>query len=227
MSEKNNIIAISKSFESEMIERDKRSKKLAWVIAVSGVMVGMLGLVAVITMLPLKQTTVDLYTVDNTTGRVEKITTVNNMDMAENEVMNKYFASLYVKTRERYNYFSLQNDYEKTQVYGTDDVNKDYLKLFSSDNAPDVIYQKANTVVYIHVISNTISAATQPDNLSTIRFKKTIRKVRDGTMTIEYWVARTTFRYLPHKELTEEQRENNPLGFTVTSYQLDKEMRGE
>ncbi|CNI37532.1 TriG protein [Yersinia thracica] len=210
-----------------MLTRDARDKKVGFFIGGVGLLIGVLGLTAVLLLLPLKHTELELYTVDNTTGRVEKVTHVKEEDVFSQVAMAKAFAANYVKLRESYNYFSLQRDYDTVPLFGSDEVNADYLAFFNSKNSPDTVYQKAAYVVEVEIISNVVSEATAPDKLAQIRFKKTTRRVADGSKKIEFWNARVTFRYVPDKALTEAQREANPLGFTVTSYQRDKEIRGE
>ncbi|BET64941.1 virB8 family protein [Yersinia pseudotuberculosis] len=227
MSKTKQLINASKTFEEKLLTRDARDKKVGFFIGGTGLLMGVFGIVAVIMLLPLKETELELYTVDNTTGRVEKITHVKQQDISSQEALAKSLAANYVKSRERYNYFSLQRDYDTVQLFGTDEVNAEYMAIYNSKNSPDVVYQKAAYVVDIDIISNVISSATLPDYLAQIRFKKTTRRVLDGNTKVEYWNARFTYRYVPDKALTEEQREANPLGFTVTSYQRDKEIRGE
>lgn len=68
------LIAESRTFEQQMIERDKRATKAGFVVGGMGLLIAVLALVAVVVMLPLKQTDVELYTLDNHTGRVEHVT---------------------------------------------------------------------------------------------------------------------------------------------------------
>jgi type IV secretion system protein VirB8 len=227
MSETRRIINASKTFEEKLLTRDARDKKVAFLIGGTGLLTGVLGLTTVLLLLPLKTTELELYTVDNTTGRVEKMTRVTEENMSSQVALAKAFAASYVKLRENYNYFSLQNDYETVPLFGTDEVNEAYLAFFESKDAPDTVYQNAAHVVSSEIIASVVSDATDPDKLAQIRFKKTIRRVADGSTRVEFWNARVTFRYLPDRALTEAQREANPLGFTVTSWQCDKEIRKE
>lgn len=56
------LIAESRTFEQQMIERDKRATKAGFVVGGMGLLIAVLALVAVVVMLPLKQTDVELYT---------------------------------------------------------------------------------------------------------------------------------------------------------------------
>ncbi|HAO8262964.1 TPA: type IV secretion system protein, partial [Escherichia coli] len=101
------------------------------------------------------------------------------------------------------------------------------LRLYNSDMAPDKIYHNNGSYVAVEVISNIISDATAPDKLASVRFKKTTRNFTTGQVSVSYWTARVTYRFEPEKSVKSSSRELNPLGFTVTSYQTDREVRGE
>lgn len=219
-------VPLAQRFEFLVEQQQRRSKRLAWGLASVATLVAVLCAGALMVALPLKQTDLAVVTVDNTTGRAEVITTVKDSALDSAEVLDKYFASLYLRLREQYNYLSLQHDYFQVQEFGVAAVNNDYLALYNGDDAPDVRYRNGENVVDITVISNQISPATSPDKLASIRFKRTQRNLRTGAIAESYAVARLTFRFVPKKKLTEAMRETNPLGFTVTSYQVDEELRG-
>lgn len=225
MSEKK-LIAESKNFEQTGIEREKRIAKASLTVGAAGLFIGGLSIIALIIMLPLKKTDVELYTVDNQTGRVEHVTTVSKTSLTAQEAVERASVARYIRMRESYNYFELQSNYDQVQLYGTPDVNNAYLAWYAGAEAPDAVYQKAAYVAKVDIISNVISDATSPDRLATIRFKKTIRKISDNSLKTEYWDVRMTFHFEPNREMKASEREANELGFTVTSYQRDKEIRG-
>lgn len=83
------LIAESRTFEQQMIDRDKRATKAGFVVGGVGLLIAVLALVAVVVMLPLKQTDVDLYTVDNHTGRVEHVTRTSKNQPDRNRSLSK------------------------------------------------------------------------------------------------------------------------------------------
>ncbi|AOR66038.1 virB8 family protein [Pectobacterium wasabiae] len=227
MSETENIIASSRAFESVLLEKDEREKKMAWRIAVIGFALAAMAITALIILLPLKTTEIELWSVDKQTGRYEYMTRIKEQSISTEKALAQALAAHYVRLREGYNYFALQRDYDDVQLFNSDSVNRDYLDGFNSNQAPDVIFNKAEYVVSIDIISNVHATATAPDHLATLRIKRTIRRIVDNSVKTEVWNIRLTYRYLPRKQLTDSQREVNPLGFIVTSYQRDKELRGE
>ena len=227
MSETENIIASSRAFESVLLEKDEREKKMAWRIAAIGFAFTAMAITALIILLPLKNTEIELWSVDKQTGRYEYMTRIKEKNIFTEKALAQALAAHYVRLREGYNYFALQRDYDDVQLFNSDSVNRDYLDGFNSNQAPDVIFNKAEYVVSIDIISNVHATATAPDHLATLRIKRTIRRIVDNSVKTDVWNIRLTYRYLLRKQLTDSQREVNPLGFIVTSYQRDKELRGE
>ncbi|AYA14622.1 MULTISPECIES: type IV secretion system protein [Enterobacteriaceae] len=220
------LIAESRTFEQQMIDRDKRATKAGFVVGGVGLLIAVLALIAVVVMLPLKQTDVELYAVDNHTGRVDHVTRASKTSLTAEEAYQKAMAANYVKIRERYVYPSLQDDYETVQMYNSPEVNNDYLALYAGKNAPDKVYNNRANTVKIDILSSQITDGTAPDKVATIRYKKTIRRLVDNQTRYEYWDARFTFHSDPNKEMSDEEREVNYFGFTVTSWQTDREIRG-
>ncbi|HFN0791102.1 TPA: type IV secretion system protein [Klebsiella variicola subsp. variicola] len=220
------LIAESRSFEQREIERDKRAAKAGFVVGGAGLLIAVLAVAAILVMLPLKETTVELVTVDNHTGRTQHITRASKTSITAEEAYQKAMAVNYVKIRERYVYPSLQDDYETVQMYNSPEVNNDYLALYAGKNAPDKVYNNGANTVKIDILSSQITDGTAPDKVATIRYKKTIRRLVDNQTRYEYWDARFTFHSDPNKEMSDEEREVNYFGFTVTSWQTDREIRG-
>lgn len=227
MSETANLITSSRTFESALLEKDAREIKLAWLMAAVGIVLALMAITALIVLMPLKNTEIELWSVDSQTGRYEYMTRIREQNISTEEALAHSLAAHYVKLREGYNYFALQRDYDDVQLFNGDGVNHDYLDTFSSNQAPDVLFNKAEYVAFIDIISNVHVSATAPDHLATLRIKRTVRRIADNSVNTEIWNIRLTYRYLPRKELTESQREVNPMGFIVTSYQRDKELRSE
>lgn len=220
------LIAESRSFEQREIERDKRAAKAGFVVGGAGLLIAVLAVAAILVMLPLKETTVELVTVDNHTGRTQHITRASKTSITAEEAYQKAMAANYVKIRERYVYPSLQDDYETVQMYNSPEVNNDYLALYAGKNARDKVYNNGANTVKIDILSSQITDGTAPDKVATIRYKKTIRRLVDNQTRYEYWDARFTFHSDPNKEMSDEEREVNYFGFTVTSWQTDREIRG-
>lgn len=226
MKSKEKAIKIAQTFEQLIEVNNQRSKKIAWTIAVTSIFLALVCAVALVVAMPLKQTELKVISVDNTTGRTEVITTVKEEKITQSEALARHFTDVYLKLREGYNYPSLQHDYEMVQEYSSASVKVAYLDLFNSDNAPDKVHKNNEEHVSVEVISKIITPATSPDQLATVRFKKTIRNLRKNEVKTEFWNARITFHFNPSVKMNDSERDENPLGFVVTSFYAEKELRG-
>ena len=86
----------SRSFENAILERDMRMKKAGWIVAALAGLLLVFALAALILLLPLKTTTVELYTLDRQTGRIERVTTVGEDKLDTSEVLNLSQTASYV-----------------------------------------------------------------------------------------------------------------------------------
>ena len=102
-------------------------------VAAAGLILAALAITAILILLPLKTTDIELWSVDKQTGRYEYMTRLKERDIASEKALVHSLAAHYVRLREGYNYFSLQRDYDDVQLFNSDSVNRDYLDGFNGD----------------------------------------------------------------------------------------------
>ncbi len=142
----------------------------------TGVTFGLLGIIAVIVMLPLKRIDTRIFMVDKLTGRQEEVVSVKGGDLTQNQAMGRFFVKKYIEWREGYNYFRLQMDYDAVMLYSNDAVANEYNQLFKGANRPQDVYHKGEQTAKVDVLSIIISDSSNPsdpDKLAMVRFKKT------------------------------------------------------
>ncbi|EJE4644418.1 type IV secretion system protein [Vibrio parahaemolyticus] len=214
-----NYMEESRGLERDYIGELVSSRRLAWfaaagfgVLAAMGVAAGIAGL---------SQTAPDpvVLRVDNTTGAVERVEVMREVETTYGEVVDRYFLNKYVLNRESYDYDNIQISYDTTALMSSGDVQQEYYKLFQGSQARDVVLSnRARLVVSVRAI--------HPENgLATVRF--TVQQVnRNGTKEpIEHLIATIGYSYV-RAPMTASDRRINPLGFQVTSYRVDTETLG-
>lgn len=100
MSDIQNVINASRSFESIMLEKEERARKTAWLMAAVGFMLAALAMATIIILLPLKTTDIELWSVDKQTGRYEYMTRIKEKDISTEDALAHSLAANYVKLRE-------------------------------------------------------------------------------------------------------------------------------
>jgi type IV secretory pathway component VirB8 len=219
-----NIYDEAMSWDASRVLAQEKSEQRAWKLAWLSVLLTVLSWLALVLLIPLKETQPYLIRVDSATGIPDIVTTLTEEDIGKEEVTQKFFLADYVRARETYDWNTLQVDYDKTRLYSTPAIAKEYASLFEGDNALDKKYgAKVRATVKIQSV-----VPTSPTT-GTVRFSKFTKYV-DGTSTSPAeetrWVATIAFSFNNPMKLKESERLTNPFGFQVVSYRVDPEMGG-
>ncbi|WP_103634729.1 virB8 family protein, partial [Campylobacter concisus] len=187
-------------------------------------LIAIISVIAVCLLTPLKSVEPYVIRVDNTTGMVDIITSVNKAEFTGNEALDKYFSTTYVKAREGYYYDILQSDYELVQILSYPNVASDYLRIYEGENSRDKVL-KDDYEVEVDIVSVTLgNSAGAPT--ATIRFNQITRKKGEKiAVSNKAKIVTLSYDYQPNTLTTEEERIKNPLGFKVSTYRVDDEIR--
>lgn len=220
---KNNYDAdLSMQYEASIRYLVEKSNKRAWVIAFLSFCVAALSIAAVVLLTPLKTVEPYVIRVNDTTGVVDIITSLKKEDITQNEALDKYFVSTYVKSREGYYYNLLQQDYIKTQILSSPKVADEYVALYTGDKARnEVLKNKFEVKVHINSIVLGESAGAK---IATIRFKEEMIDLTSKASTMTSKIATLSYDYSLDELVQEQERLENPLGFKVLTYRIDMEI---
>ncbi|MEN3848823.1 type IV secretion system protein [Campylobacter coli] len=199
-----------------------KSNKRAWLIAFVSIFIAIISIVAVVLLTPLKTIKPYVIRVDNTTGMVDILTMLDEKEISSNEALDKYFISQYVKAREGYYYELLNQDYLLTQLMSSEKVANEYRAWYEGENARDQILKNSNEVnvqILSIVLGNSNGVKT-----STIRAKIITKNLNTRGLSESTKVITLSYDYILAKA-SEENRILNPLGFKVTNYRIDEEIR--
>ena len=187
---------------------------------------------AVYNLAPLKSVEPYLLKIDEKSGVVQKVEPVLRNEYAANESVDKYFISKYILAREGYNPSILRYSYNQVRVMSTPEVFYIFRNMVdpANEDSPAALLKsvgvrdiKFKSMSYIQnpAIKNKKQEVT-PTKIMQARFIATNRLPNAAPQTIHY-IATVAFEYaILH--LTDEEQLINPLGFTVTSYQVQKEL---
>ncbi|EPW4217459.1 virB8 family protein [Campylobacter jejuni] len=199
-----------------------KSNKRAWLIAFVSIFIAIISIVAVVLLTPLKTIEPYVIRVDNTTGMVDILTMLDEKEISSNEALDKYFISQYIKAREGYYYELLNQDYLLTQLMSSEKVANEYRAWYEGENARDQILKNSNEVnvqILSIVLGNSNGVKT-----STIRAKIITKNLNTRGLSESTKVITLSYDYILAKA-SEENRILNPLGFKVTNYRIDEEIR--
>ena len=220
----NNDTKTAISYEASIRYLVEKSNRRAWLIAFLSILISIISVTAIVLLTPLKTVEPYVIRVDNTTGMVDIITSVNETEfLSDNEALDKYFTTSYVKMREGYFYNTLQNDYITVQIWSSPEVTTDYLKIYEGENSiVDLLRNKTEINVEINSVTLGNSNGMK---IATIRFNQIYKDAKSRSITnTKAKIVTIAYDYSPQTLMTEKERLTNPLGFKVLTYRVDDEV---
>lgn len=211
------------TWEISRIQMIAQAERKSWIIAVISTTLMVVSWITMLCLFPLKKTVPYVLKVDTTTGAMEWLTTLYDKKITYDEVMDKYWLSQYVRSRETYDWHTLQRDYDMVGLLSSETVGKNYAALFTGKEALDKQFGQ-HIVATIHIVS----IVPQGKGVATVRFVKHIQRTHPSSPEETHpWVATIGYEYRNPSKMKEKMRLINPFGFQVVSYRVDPELGGE
>lgn len=208
-------------FDVDLVLEPRLSARRAWMAAAVAGTISVLLAVALILILPLRETQVFTVLVDRQTGAAENILQVAPTGIEDQEALKQSLLVAYVSDREGYFLPGIQTRLESVQRRSTGAAEESLRLLWSKGGGnrtypPDVYGPGAEVSVTVRRITFLSPTVAQ------VRFLKTLRKTRQAPVN-QPFVATVEFAFTPKTERTLAHVWENPLGFTVSAYRVDAE----
>ncbi|AXT72973.1 virB8 family protein [Vibrio sp. dhg] len=213
-----------KLFEQDRVELAKTSAKTAWKVATgSGVLALILG-ITIVVMMPLKTVDYRLLYIDPQTGMSQIIQPLADArQITYGEALDKHWLNRYVITRGAYQWQTVQDAFDYIKLTSRHDVFSAYSTQLRAKNSPVEVF-KDYKKIRLEDVAISFLPTRQDQMLAQVFFTKVVLNSDDTPDTSflpTKWSTTITFDYL--KEITKEsERQLNPLGFRVTSYQENR-----
>lgn len=219
------------NFETSRIKQIEKSKNTAWRVAFMACITTICLAVALVFLLPLKKVEPYLVRVDNNTGQTDIVRTLHNAQSDYTEEVAKYFTANYVRLRESYDWYTIQNTYNQTLLFSDPKEQNRLKNKMSKSTAPHKVYKDQKR---IKININSVSFIGEPDtNLIQVRFTKTIEPTDGGSYSpqddttfprdiVSQHIAIIGYEYINVPEV-DDVRLINPLGYTVKTYRVDED----
>ena len=204
----------------------EKSERRGWMVGGVGVVLAVLGVLAVFAQGPLRQVVGVPIVVDKTTGETTIQQRLSVESVPPQEALDKHNLAVFVRAREGYSWWWLQRDFEQVARTAVPAVFADYNRLFEGDAA--VQKKLAGTEEWrINVVGVRLSPAGRRGNKgdATVTYDKVTRQTeRNLPEVTTRHVASVVYEYQPKVLAKEKDRLENPFGFVVTAYRSDPEI---
>jgi type IV secretion system protein VirB8 len=221
----------SKHWYQDKYQHVLSQRNLLALIALIALATAAASVLVVLNLAPKKSVEPYLIQVDEKTGITQRLDnkTVGAYQAAES--VDRYFTAQYIRLRESYNVSILRYNYEIVRLMSTKDIFRIYAALMNPNTEGGIAKRLgANGQRDVRIRSMAyIVNPTQPNqadqNLPTrilqARIVTSERMPNSGEVD-ELWVVTVTFQY-SNLNLNADEQLQNPLGYTVVSYQIHRE----
>ena len=220
-------INASKEFEKARIGDIEKSKTLAWKVAAGACGVACTSAVALMLLTPLKEVRPYVIRVDNNTGATDIVTMLDTQTSTADEQTAKYFSALYVKLREGYDWYTIQEQINQAMLFSDSNMQNQINTKFARPDAPHKIYKEDQRVE----IKITNTSIIDDKGLIQVRFTKSIVPTNGGSWDaqnqrmnpapiVTNHMATIGYEYV-NVPAVDDVRLVNPFGFTVKTYRVD------
>ena len=207
------------SWASSGVDLAERSETRAWIIASVAAAIALCEAIALVWLIPLKETRPYTLLVDRQTGHVQSLDPVSAETVSADTALTKSFLIQYVIARESFFREAIEEDYRKVSLWTGGEERARYLAAMASGDGRNRL-ESLPTGAIIKVEVRSVSSLSADTSL--VRFT-TVRKDQGAqAQEPQYWAAIISYRF-SRSEMSEEDRFTNPLGFQVTRYRKDAE----
>ncbi len=211
-------------WESDKIKSEKRSRLVAWILAIVGLSIGGIATWTVGQLAPLKETIPYVVRVNTITGAVDIIKSLKNGETNYDEAINKFFLGWYLRYREGYSRSLATYHYDNVGLMSGEREKARFFAFFKPSNpkSPLNVYDD-NERILIKIKS--VSFINEDKDLALVRYIRTHERAGVDKPDVTHWAATVKFIYTS-APLSEEERSINPLGFQAMEYRTDPDSGG-
>ena len=218
--------AVNRGWEIDRALMLERSERRAWVVAIAGMILGLVGIAAVFVQGPLRRIVEIPIVVDRVTGETTVQQRLNVETIPPLEALDKHNLAAFVRARERYSWMWLQRDFDQVARMAVPAVFAAYGRQFEGDAALQKKLGAAEewriSIVGVRLLAQGRSANRGE---GTVTYDKVVhltdRNLPDVTTR---HVASIVYEYQPKALAKERDRLENPFGFVVTAYRSAPEI---
>jgi len=214
----------AESWDADRSARYRHSARVACWVAGAGWVVAAGNALALVLLMPLKQTEPFVVRVDNSTGIVDVVPVYAGGAPLDQSV-TRYFLAHYLTVCERFNFSTAESDYEECGAFHSAQRNQAWYAQWTVTNpaSPLNVYKDGSSVrVQVKSVSFFTRASGLAD-LAQVRYSKALRQAAGAEEKFTHWVATIQYTYAdPPKD--PRTRRWNPLGFKVIDFKREPEV---
>lgn len=214
------LFAEAKTYAAERQEMGRAARHAGWVVGGVGTFVGVVGMCAVIALLPLKQTEFRYLLVDRNDGTVgESVAAVDAPKLFTDQVAAQYLRQ-YIEAREGYVPETDDLMFRKVAVMSAPEEQRRYAAWHTAPTSPRALLSRSGHIRVENFRPVLQGTGKDKTIVYTVRYDRTeLRGTTAGPR--KPWTATIQFQWHPEQPSNLNDRQLNPAGLQVIAYQAD------
>lgn len=210
---------IAHAFEDEVFFRLRSQRNTAVWISVLSIILASLCVIALVTILPLKEIQPFVVLVDKTTGEAERIVQVRPTTLNERDLIRQSYLVSYVTDRETYDPADNEKRIFDVLAQSRGQAEESLRALWNSGNPefPPAVHGAG-----VRLTVRILNVSLLSENSAQVRFRKTREQSGIAPVSRDF-VATVGFEFDPRRERNLETAWRNPLAFYANSWRVDAE----
>jgi type IV secretion system protein VirB8 len=222
----------SKHWYQDKYQHVLTQRNMLALIAIVSLLAAMVAVLTVMRLAPLKSVEPYLIQIDEKTGITQRVMPLTRKEYAANEGVDKYFTTVYLRMRESYNINILRYNYNVVRLMSSEEIFRRFSAQVNPANETSLAKRlgtygqrdvRIRSLVYITNPADKKKTASTASKILQARIT-TVESTPNQADKEEFWVVTITFEYADRNLNTDEQL-LNPLGYAVTSYQIQPEIQ--
>jgi len=211
--------AQAESWAKSEADGARKARNLAFMVAGAAGLIAVAEAIALMSLVPLKSTSVVPVLVDRQTGFVQVLNKDGSQSLRADTALTRSMLAQYVAAREGFDITTLRADYRRVMLWSGGQARTEYAALMPAQNpqSPLKLYPRSALVAV-----NIESISDMGPRTAMVRFTTT-RMDEGGTAGAPGYYAAVISYQFSDGPLRVEDRLVNPLGFQVTRYRRSDE----
>jgi type IV secretion system protein VirB8 len=225
----------SKHWYQDKYQHVLTQRNMLALIAVISLIAAAMGVFAVMRLVPLKTVEPYLVQVEEKTGVTQRVIPLSRKDYAANQAVDRYFTATYIRMRESYNINILRYNYNVVRLMSMPGVFNRFRREVDPKKDDSIASRlgtfgqrdiRIRSMVYITNPAERNKAKSKSDAVQSKIIQANVTTTESSPNSPDKesrWVITVTFEYAD-LGLNQEEQILNPLGYTVSSYQIQPEI---
>jgi type IV secretion system protein VirB8 len=222
----------SKHWYQDKYQHVLTQRNILALVALCANIAAIVAVFALMRLAPLKTVEPYLLQMDEKTGITQRVIPITRRDYTANEGVDRYFTAQYLRVRESYNVNILRYNYNIVRLMSTEPIFNVFRRFSNPDNEEGFVKRlgalgqrdiRIRSMVYITNPVDAKGRTGTPPNTKIIQARVTaLESMPNKAPEESMWIITITFEYAD-LDLNVDDQLLNPLGYTVTSYQIQPE----